>query len=72
MAYGNEVTRMLLKRAAKAGEEDAIAGRARRIVNPRKCIQEAYDLAYEKFEGTLAHSLATFDEAFNEILGAGL
>ncbi|MCP4909185.1 MAG: hypothetical protein GY907_00650, partial [Bacteroidetes bacterium] len=46
MAYGNEVTRMLLERAAKAGKSDAIAGKARKIVHPRKCIQEAYDLEY--------------------------
>ncbi len=70
MAYGNEVTRMLLERAAKAGKADAIAGRARRIVHPRKCIQDAYDLEYEKHEGTLAHALISVDEQFNEMFGA--
>jgi len=70
MAYGNEVTRMLLERAAKAGEADAIAGKARQVVHPRKCIQEAYDLAYERCEGTLAHSLMSVDKTFNEMFGA--
>ncbi len=57
MSHGNEVTRLLLERAAKAGELDAIEGKPRKIVHPRKCIQESYDLAYEKFEGPLAFSL---------------
>jgi len=70
MAYGNEVTRMLLERAAKAGKSDAIAGKARKIVHPRKCIQEAYDLEYERCEGTLAHSLMSVDKTFNEMFGA--
>ena len=70
MAYGNEVTRMLLERAAKAGKADAIAGKDKRRIHARQCIQDAYDLEYEKHEGTFAHALMSVDDTFNEMFGA--
>ena len=49
-------TKLLLKTAAKAGREDAVNGRKRRVYDSlRPIIQEAYNLAYEDNEGYFAH-----------------
>lgn len=69
MAYGNQMTEMLVKKAQELGILHAENGMPKKLrIHDRKVINEAYSLAYDGHKTPL--KLFSVDEQFKEMFGA--